>query len=247
VIGLPGSAGGCRLRINSQNDGDAASLHETRTLPRISGFAGILGPILFISVFTVLGQVTPGYSPITDVISNLELGQIGWIQQLNFLQMGSLIIVFALGFRKAMMGVIQRRLTLPSVLFVLSGLGMIDAALFTPAYPVEHVIGGFILFIFPLLIAIFLIGRVFLRARLRSLGLYSLTVGFLVLLMLLYFFFGLGLSAPTGEAPKGLTGVVNRAFVVLALSWFLAVGIWLVRGRGQKPDVAVGQIHTSKR
>ena len=206
-------------------------MQTTNRLPRISGFAGILGPIAFVTVFLVLGQITPGYSAITDVISNLELGQIGWVQQLNFLQMGTLIIVFAIGFRRVMAGVAQRRLRLATALLILSGLGMVDAAFFTPAYPVEHVLGGFLLFMIPLLIAMFLIAREFLRAKFRNLGLYSLANGVLVLLLLLYFLFGLGLSAPPGGSPVGVTGVVNRAFVVLALSWFCIIGTRLIRNK----------------
>ena len=203
----------------------------TGLLPHVSGFAGILGPIAFVTVFTILGQVTPGYSAFTDVISNLELGQIGWVQQLNFLQMGTLIIVFALGFRKVMAGIVQRKLRLPTALLIVSRLGMVVAAFFTPAYPVVHVVGGFFLFTFPLLIAMFLIAREFLRAKLRNLGVYTLVNVVLVLLLLLYFLFGLGLSAPPGGAPIGPTGVANRAFVVLALSWFCVIGTLLVQNK----------------
>jgi len=206
-------------------------MRKMNRLPRISGLAGILGPITFVVIFVVLGQVTPGYSAVSQVISNLELGSNGWIQQLNFLQMGALITVFAVGFKEAMLGVIHRRLGLASALLVLSGLGMIEAAFFTPALPIEHAL-GFLFFMIPLLVAILLIGREFLRAgRLRNLGVYSLTNGVLVLLLLLYFFFQ-GASAPVGGVPTGPIGIVNRIFVVLALSWFLVIGTWLVRRHG---------------
>jgi hypothetical protein len=42
-------------------------------MPRVSGLVGILGPSVFVLAFTILGQFSPGYSPTTDVISNLEL------------------------------------------------------------------------------------------------------------------------------------------------------------------------------
>jgi len=197
-------------------------------VPRISGFAGILGPIVFVIVFVVLGQVTPGYSAVTQVISNLELGQYGWIQQLNFLQMGSVIVAFALGFREAMTEITLRRVRLAPGLLVLSGLGMIEAAFFTPALPVEHAL-GFLFFIIPLLVAILLIGKMFLRTgESRNLGIYSLANGLLVLLLLLYFFLQ-GAAAPVGEVPGGIIGIVNRTFVVLALSWFCVVGARLAK------------------
>ncbi|TLY00515.1 MAG: DUF998 domain-containing protein [Thaumarchaeota archaeon] len=70
--------------------------------PRASALAGIIGPVVFVTVYTVFGLATPGYSPLTQVISNLELAPYGWIQQLNFLQCGTLIIIFAVGFHGAM-------------------------------------------------------------------------------------------------------------------------------------------------
>lgn len=206
-------------------------MRKDGSLPRISGFAGIVGPITFVIIYSVLGQITPGYSAVSQVISNLELAPYGWVQQINFLQMGTLIIIFAFGFRRAMMRKYQRKLTIPSALLILSGLGMIDAAYFTPALPVEHRV-GFLFFMIPLLIAIFLLGREFLRAsELRNLGFYSLASGLLALILLLYFFLQ-GASAPVGGVPNGPIGVVNRIFVMLALSWFCLVGAWLIRTGG---------------
>ena len=186
--------------------------------PRASALAGIIGPGVFVLVYSVFGLVTPGYSPLTQVISNLELVPYGWIQQLNFLQCGTLIIVFAVGFRGAMMPVFQRSLRLATVLLVLSGAGMVEASYFTPAHPAEHAI-GFLFFIIPLTAAFFVMGRQLLRAESwRALGAYSVATGFVTSAVLLYFF-SLGASESFG-----LIGVVNRIFVMESLAWFVVMG-----------------------
>lgn len=190
---------------------------------RASAFAGIIGPVMFVVVYTLFGLLTPGYSPLTQVISNLELVQNGWIQQLNFLQCGTLIIVFAIGFLRAMPNPIRRRLRLATALLILSGAGMVDASYFTPALPVEHAI-GFLFFIIPLIAAFFLIGRQLVRIdSLRALGVYSAASGFVTLALLLYFF------VQGASESFGLVGVVNRLFVMESLAWFVVFGVRLLR------------------
>ena len=199
------------------------SLRKEMVFPRVSALAGILGPSAFVVIFTVLGLVSPGYSALTQVISNLELVQNGWIQQLNFLQCGSLIVVFAIGFRKAMLGVIQRHLAFATALLVLSGAGMVDASYFTPATPIEHAM-GFLFFIIPLIAAFFLIGRRLLgKDSWRALGIYSVASGFVTSGLLLYFF------VQGASESFGFIGIINRLFVIEALAWFVVVGTKLQR------------------
>lgn len=194
-------------------------------LLRISGLAGIFGPVTFVIVYTVFGFVSVGYSPITQVISNLELVQNGWVQQLNFLQCGTLIIVFAFGFRKTLLGTVQRHLRISTVLLVLSGAGMVDASYFTPATPIEHTI-GFLFFIIPLTASFLLVGRQLSRSdSWQAIGIYTLVTGFATLTLLLSFFF-LGASESFG-----VVEVVNRLFVMEALAWFVVIGTRLFRSK----------------
>jgi hypothetical protein len=64
--------------------------------------AGVVGPILFIALFTLAGLLRPGYSAIRDAISDLGIGPNAWIQNANFTL--SIIVSVALGatlFRRA--------------------------------------------------------------------------------------------------------------------------------------------------
>ncbi|WP_168709343.1 DUF998 domain-containing protein [Arthrobacter sp. PAMC25564] len=59
--------------------------------------AGMTGPVLFVSGFTVLGWLDPGYSPTRMFVSELSLGPQGWVQILNFVLTGTLVVAFGRG------------------------------------------------------------------------------------------------------------------------------------------------------
>lgn len=59
--------------------------------------AGMSAAVLFVSVFTVAGWLYPGYSPTRMFVSELSLGPYGWVQILNFVLTGALMLVFGLG------------------------------------------------------------------------------------------------------------------------------------------------------
>ncbi|SFT96964.1 Protein of unknown function [Arthrobacter sp. ov118] len=55
------------------------------------------GAVLFVSVFTVLGWLQPGYSSASMFVSELSLGPFGWVQILNFVLTGTLVLAFGRG------------------------------------------------------------------------------------------------------------------------------------------------------
>jgi hypothetical membrane protein len=57
-------------------------------------WAGILGPLLFVVIFTIEGWLRSGYEPTRMYISELSLGSRGWIQNVNFIIFGLLFLVF---------------------------------------------------------------------------------------------------------------------------------------------------------
>jgi hypothetical protein len=59
--------------------------------------AGMLGAVLFVSVFTVYGWLYSDYSWTSMFVSELSLGPYGWIQIINFVLTGTLVLVFGRG------------------------------------------------------------------------------------------------------------------------------------------------------
>jgi len=63
----------------------------------LAAWAGIIGPALFVAVFIMEGWLRPGYDPLSMAVSELSLGERGWIQVASFLVTGALFLVFARG------------------------------------------------------------------------------------------------------------------------------------------------------
>jgi hypothetical protein len=64
---------------------------------RVAAWAGIIGPLLFVAVFTIEGRLRPGYSSLSMFVSELSIGPRGWIQIANFIVLGTLLIIFSWG------------------------------------------------------------------------------------------------------------------------------------------------------
>jgi hypothetical membrane protein len=58
---------------------------------------GAIGPMVFIAVFTIAGWLRPDYSARRHYISTLSTGPRGWVQIVNFVQCGALVLCGALG------------------------------------------------------------------------------------------------------------------------------------------------------
>lgn len=105
-------------------------LTSTRSdLMRWSAMAGIAGPALFTVGFLVQEQLRRGeYDPISEVVSALAVGDRGWMQQVNFVALGVLTMIFAVGLHRGLPptrpGIIG-----PAALFI-SGAANVLAAIF---------------------------------------------------------------------------------------------------------------------
>jgi hypothetical membrane protein len=122
----------------------------------MAAWAGIIGPALFVSVFTIEGWLRPGYKPLKMYVSALSLGSRGWLQMANFIILGVLLFVFTRGVAaefetgKASRGGLVL-LTIIAILFIVSGPFRMDP-MFTPANQVTvhgtiHGIAGAIIFV----------------------------------------------------------------------------------------------------
>src|SRR6266516_3763693 len=106
-------------------------LTRERNLIVISAWAGIVGAILLNVVPTVTGLFTPGYSTSSQTINDLGIGPTAWIVNTIQFIVGVLFATFAVGFRKAIGPVINRKLTKTTALLFLSGVGRLLIAVFT--------------------------------------------------------------------------------------------------------------------
>jgi hypothetical protein len=63
----------------------------------LAAWAGMVGPALFVTVFSIEGWLRPGYDPLSTFVSALSLGPRGWIQMANFIVLGILLFLFTRG------------------------------------------------------------------------------------------------------------------------------------------------------
>lgn|SRR5665213_49230 len=82
------------MKIKTHNRNNTNSFMNRR---QMAALAGMMGPILFVSIFTVEGWLRPNYQSSEMFVSALSLGPRGWIQIANFMVFGILLLVFAWG------------------------------------------------------------------------------------------------------------------------------------------------------
>ncbi len=206
---------------------------------------GVIAPILFTLIVTILGFLRPSYSHVSNTIS--ELGSPGApnaiVQDANFLVNGLLITAFAFGLRRgipaakssrgpALIGALGVVSFVGNAFLPISGAG--SAATTTQAIiDVTHIstaIAGFIAFI----IATFVFSRLFRKDSMwQGYGTYSRVSGVLATIFLLSFILA-------EAAQSNLIGVIQRLFVGVMLLWIEVMAIRLLRFQSVTPSKAPG-------
>lgn len=206
---------------------------EGERTTRVLLAAGVIGPVLFVVVALIEGATRPGYSAWRHFVSQLSLSDQGWMQIVNFIVCGLLVLCFALGLRRAL-GT-GRGMTWGPALLALFGLGLITAGLFVtdPAlgYPpgaqnggpqtphgTIHGLAGLLSF-GSLAAACFVLARRFAGdPEWRGWTAYSITTGAMVVV-----FFIASTTASVldtnGTLPNAPTGVFQRIAIVLGWGW----------------------------
>ena len=154
-----------------------------RRLLRVGGTAGMVGPALFAVVFILQNVVRTDDDAIAEPVSALSIGEYGWVQRLNFVVLGVLLLVFAAALHR---GVASSRLGWvgPTLLSV-AGAGLFVAATFSLARdetgaiydPSFHQVGGMMFFGGTALGLIALSRRLARDPQWRNLSRYSLGAG----------------------------------------------------------------------
>src|SRR5712692_9193268 len=113
-------------------------------------FAGVIGPLLFVVAFLIEGATRPGYSPWRNVVSQPATGDGGWMQAVNFLICGTLMLCFVIGLRRSLQSG-RASIAAPILLgafglaLITAGISVTDPALGYPVgAPIVHTTHGLI-------------------------------------------------------------------------------------------------------
>lgn len=231
----------------------APSSRQQRVI-RYGLWAGAVGPVFFVVVFSLDGLLTPGYDAMREVISFLELSPNGWIQRLNFILTGGSFILFGIAFYiwiRRRSGSAWRAIT--TAWIALSGIGLIMAGLFLPDPPGTtaltvqgslHAIAFTVIFL-ALGLACLFVGAKFIVTRgSRIFGGYSLVAGIWPIFAALGSFYSSFVAAnasstafTASSSQLAIGGLLNRIFVVVAFAWYVVLAIRLLKQSGGARNV----------
>ena len=224
-------------------------------------YAGVVGPVLFIVVFLAVGLMRPGYSQWRNYVSQLATGPGGWVQVLNFLMCGTLVVLFAIGLRISIAG--SRGSIGGPLLLGLFGLDLLVAGLFStdpalgypPGAATVHTTHGLIhglagLGAFTLLPAAAFVMAWHFAANPgeRRWAAYSGLVGAIIIVG---FFVFTTVSAMDGAGtwPNAPTGVLQRFVIITGWTWMALVAWHHLRAFSAAPGLgfAAPQSRTPRR
>lgn len=193
---------------------------------RWAALAGIVGPLLFLVLYTLAGFLRAGYSPLHQAISDLGVGPNGLFLNISLMLTGLLLIGFAMGFALSMRSLLgAHRQWLIAVLLALHGLGLAAAGIFTeaPATLLLHWLVGATLAFYGPVVAFLVIGLTLLRtSRWHGWGIYSLIASLLTLglILIMNWLF----TPDTPLASMRLGGLMERVIMTEIEAWYIAFG-----------------------
>jgi hypothetical membrane protein len=204
------------------------------TLNRALLAIGAAGPVLFLIVSTFLGLVDPDFDVMTEPVSALAWGPLGWVQTANFYALGAATIAFALGLYRSLEG--HGRMG-AAILLSISGLALILAGVFKGTPPgaeptssgMTHGMAFFWTFI-PLPTAFALTAlRLKVEQGWGAHAVYSAAMPSVVFgLVVIYGVLGSDPGAPLFF----VGGILNRVLIALAFAWVTITAGRLLRNTG---------------
>lgn len=229
---------------------------QTRDYPltiRLLITGGAIGPLLFTMVYLIEGATRPGYDAWRQAASALSLSEQGWMQIVNFIVCGLLILGFAVGLRQTLRG--GRGATWGPILLAAVGAGLMIAGIFvtdpaqgyppgTPTGPALHntfhgtihwFLGGLVVFS-SLPASCFVLARRFASdTQWKGWAIYSVLTG---ILMVAFF-----VAFAIASAQDGPAGLFERISLSIGMAWmaFFAARLLLkMRSPVSTPRSAVG-------
>ncbi len=199
-----------------------------RRIGSISVYGGVIAPILFVLIFTIEGLFRENYSAMKNFISELSVGNRGWIQITNFLIFGFLFLIFSIWllqeFRKRGLSITGSILFLIlAACYFFSGPFVTDTGtIFTQQKSVHGIIHGVLGgIVFSLMTAsswTFL--KLFKKAKdFKSLK--DVTLFFAIILTLSLIAFTYVTKVPTSQNvfPKNMNGLFQRLALIPFMVW----------------------------
>jgi hypothetical protein len=193
----------------------------------------VIGAVLFTATYLLEGLTRPSYDAWRQPISALSLGPGGWVQQINFVVFGLLLVLSAIGWYQTVMP--GRGAIWFPVFQGLAGFCLIGAGVFSmdpfPGYPpatgpIPSTLHGTLHSIFAWVLILCLAQSCFALAALfwqvrheREWSLYSYATGVLILV-----FWGFFVRYPSGPIP----GLVERLSAESHALWLCAVTVWVL-------------------
>jgi hypothetical protein len=207
---------------------------------RLAAWAGIIAPALFVAIFTIEGWFRPGYDPITTYVSALSLGPRGWIQMVNFIILGLLMLVFtrvvAAEFpsgKASRWGLIC--LTVMALLFIVSGPFVMDP-MGTPlgqttVHGTIHGLAGGIVFILMPVTCFIYLRRFRQDPEWRNLKWVTLLLGIIVAAAVLLLTFTTKLPSLQSMFVDWL-GLIQRFIIIPFMIWLFIFALGILRRAG---------------
>lgn len=208
------------MEVPQLREGGAADRPKRRSVIAALAAAGLAGPVIFAMVALVQSLLRPDHSLVEHPISALAAGPSGWVQSVNFLVFGLLMIAYAIGLH---LGIRPSRAGMVGVAFlVLSGVGLMWGGMFpaidaTGAFDEDRVlhIPGFIMTFLGAGIGFIMMSRRMARdPRWRRFATYALATGIVMLVLIVA---GGGFVRPPGAPLHPWLGLFQ--WVLLAV-WF---------------------------
>jgi hypothetical protein len=214
---------------------------QYQTVTRLMLAAGIVGPIIFVLTFTIESATRPGYSPYNNFVSQLATGETGWVQTVNFLLYGLLMLVFAAGMYRVLTPGRGKRAVV--VLLMVYAVGLLVAGSFTtdpalsyppgtPPGPPQHLttrgiihglVGGMMSFLSVPILCFVMTWRLWAQ---RAWALYSLLTGLVMLVV--------SQTSTVADILGWPTGVLQRIAIVVGWAWIVLLATSELRTLGRE-------------
>jgi hypothetical protein len=204
----------------------------------LGAWAGVVGPLVFVAVFTLEGWYRPGYDPVRMFVSALSMGPRGWIQITSFIVTGASFLLFA-------RSVAVRFPTGPAsragpIMLTIIGACLIGSGPFVMDSPeilfpqmsfhgrVHSILGAFVFSLGPASCFVFF-RRFRLDADWRPLRWWTLAAGIVMTTAVVLMKVAM-LPPPAPPSPlHAYLGVIQRVAIVSLMGWIASVAGFMIR------------------